>query len=228
MNSHPPPSPPVPPLPVVGAPRASELTRGYAEWYAWASSRYSDERTARIATEAAVAALVGGADPGAAAAAAEQAVAAPDTSTRPLTADPPTQAYGAWYAWAVRKAGLDAERAHLAAATGRAAQGAGLPVPEAQRAALAAAGVAAPVAPARSGPLGSGLSWRDPALRAIVFGVVCLIAPFFGFYLIILPFLGLAYSIRALTQSRLLYGIVGVVLNGLASALTAAFFFRLI
>ena len=61
-----------------------------------------------------------------------------------------------------------------------------------------------------------------------MFGVVCLVVPFFGFYLIILPFLGLAYSIRALTQSRLAYGIIGVVLNGLAAALTAAFFFGLL
>ncbi len=215
--------PPAPP-----APRASELTRGYAEWYAWAGSQYRDERQVRVATEAAVAALVGGADPGAAAAAAQEAASASDAATRPLTADPPTHAYGAWYAWAVRKVGLDPELAHLAAAAGRAAQAAGLPVPEAQRQALGAAGVAAPAASVPSRPGGLGLSWRDPALRAIGFGIVCLVAPFFGFYLIILPFLGLAYAIRALTQSRLVFGIIGVVLNGLASALTAAFFFGLI
>ena len=215
--------PPTPP-----APRASELTRGYAEWYAWARGRYRDDRQARVATEAAVAALVGGADPGTAAAAAEQAVAGPDRDTRPLTADLPTQAYGAWYAWAVREAGLEAPRAHLAAAAGRAGQDAGLPVPEARRQALEAAGVPTPAAPVPSRPGGLGLSWRDPALRGIVFGIVCLVAPFFGFYLIILPFLGLAYSIRALSQSRLAFGIVGVVLNGLASALTAAFFFGLL
>jgi len=52
--------------------------------------------------------------------------------------------------------------------------------------------------------------------------------PFFGFYFIILPFLGLAYSIRALTQSRMALGIPGVALNGLASLLTAALFFHLL
>jgi hypothetical protein len=215
--------PPAPP-----APRASELTRGYAEWFAWAGGQYRDERQARVATEAAVAALVGGADPGAAAAAAQQAVAAPDAATRPLTADMPTQAYGTWYAWAVRKAGVEPERAHLAAAAGRAAQAAGLPVPEAQRQALTAAGVPAPAALAPSRPGSSGLSWRDPALRAIVYGIVCLVLPFFHFYLIVLPFLGLAYAIRALTQSRLVYGIVGVGVNGVAAAITAAFFFGLL
>ena len=226
MGSYPQPSSATPPAPA--APRASELTRGYAEWYAWADGRYRDQRQARVATEAAVAALVGGADPAAAAAAAQQAVAAPDAATRPLTADMPTQAYGAWYAWAVRKAGLDAERAHLAAAAGRAAQEARLPVPEAQRQALGAAGVAAPATPVPMRPDGLGLSWRDPALRAIVYGIVCLVLPFVGIHLIILPFLGLAYSIRALTQSRLIFGIVGVVVNSLASALSTAFFFRLI
>ena len=215
--------PPAPP-----APRASELTRGYAEWFAWAGGQYQDDRQARVATEAAVAALGGGADPGAAAAAAQQAVAAPDAATRPLTADLPTQAYGAWYAWAVRKVALEPERAHLAAAAGRATQAAGLPMPEAQRQALMAAGVTAPAALAPPRPSGSGLSWRDPALRAIVYGIVCLVLPFVGIHLIILPFLGLAYAIRALTQSRLVYGIVGVGVNGVAAAITAAFFFGLL
>ena len=77
------------------------------------------------------------------------------------------------------------------------------------------------------GALG-GLSWRDPALRAIVFGIVCLVVPFFGFYFILLPIIGLVYSIRALTQSRFAFGIIGVVLNGLATTLTGLLFFNVI
>ena len=57
---------------------------------------------------------------------------------------------------------------------------------------------------------------------AIVFGVVCLAAPFFGWVFWVLPIVGLVYSIRALTQSRFVYGIIGVVLNGLAALLTGA------
>ena len=92
----------------------------------------------------------------------------------------------------------------------------------AQSHALAAAGVS-------QAPIAGGLSWRDPALRAIVFGIVCLVVPFiFNWYFIVLPFLGLAYAIRALRQSRLALGVIGVVLNGLASLLTAALFFHLL
>ena len=69
---------------------------------------------------------------------------------------------------------------------------------------------------------------RDPALRAIVFGIVCLVVPFFGFYFILLPIIGLVYSIRALTQSRFVFGIIGVVLNGLATTLTGLLFFNVI
>ena len=107
----------------------------------------------------------------------------------------------------------------------------------AQAHALAAAGVGPAVvsssvvgavgAAAAVGALG-GLSWRDPALRAIVFGIVCLVAPFVGFVFLVLPILGLVYSIRALTQSRFVFGIIGVVLNGLATTFTAALFFHLI
>jgi hypothetical protein len=143
----------------------------------------------------------------------------------------PTQAYAAWFAWARHKVGLDPQRAHLAAAAGRGAQASGAPVGTAQAHALAAAGVGpAVVAGPAAGAGGrfAGLSWRDPALRAIVFGIVCLVVPFFGFYFLLLPILGLVYAVRALTQSRLAFGIVGVVLNGLATAFTAAIFFHLI
>ena len=99
------------------------------------------------------------------------------------------------------------------------------------RCALAAAGVGPSVVSGSAigtvGALG-GLSWRDPALRAIVFGIVCLVVPFFGFYFLLLPIIGLVYSVRALTQSRFVFGIIGVVLNGLATAFTAALFFHLI
>jgi hypothetical protein len=78
------------------------------------------------------------------------------------------------------------------------------------------------MAGAAAGGVLSGLSWRDPALRAIVYGIVCLIVPFFGWVFWILPILGLVYSVRALTQSRFALGIIGVVVNLLACALTGA------
>jgi len=49
-----------------------------------------------------------------------------------------------------------------------------------------------------------------------------------GVHFIFIPILGLVYSVRALSQSRFAFGIVGVVLNGLATAITAAYFFGLI
>jgi len=209
-----------------------DLTHSYAEWFDWASTQFGDDHRAHVATEAAVAALRAGADPPAAVAAGQKAAEAPDAAARPVTADKPTQAYAAWFTWARRKAGLDLQRAHLAAAAGRGAQAAGAPVPTAQAQALAAAGVgpsvvSSTVAGTVAGA-GGGLSWRDPALRAIVFGVVCLGLALVGVHFIFIPILGLVYSVRALSQSRIAFGIVGVVLNGLATAITAAYFFGLI
>jgi hypothetical protein len=216
---------------------AADLTRSYAEWFDWASTQYTDDQHAHVAAQAAVAALQGGADTTAAVAAGQQAASAPDAAIRPVTADRPTQAYTAWFAWARRKVGLDPQRAHIAAAAGSGAQANGAPVNTAQAHALAAAGVEPAVvsssviagvgAAGAVGTLG-GLSWRDPALRAIVFGIVCLVVPFFGFYFILLPIIGLVYSIRALTQSRFAFGIIGVVLNGLATTLTGLLFFNVI
>jgi hypothetical protein len=210
-----------------------DLTRSYAEWFDWASTQFADDQHAHVATQAAVAALRGGADASAAVAAGQQAANATDAAVRPVSADRPTQAYAAWFAWARHKVGLDPQRAHLAAAAGRSAQASGAPVPTAQAHALAAAGVGPAVASSSVVGAGavsafSGLSWRDPALRAIVFGIVCLVVPFFGFYFLVLPILGLVYSIRALTQSRFVFGIIGVVLNGIATAFTAALSFHLL
>jgi hypothetical protein len=211
----------------------ADLTRSYAEWFDWASTQFADDQHAHVATQAAVAALQGGADAPAAVVAGQQAASAPDAAARPVTADKPTQAYAAWYAWARHKVGLDPQRAHLAAAAGRGAQASGAPVPTAQAHALAAAGVGPAVVASSNVGISaggglSGISWRDPALRAIVFGIVCLVVPFFGFYFLLLPILGLVYSIRALTQSRFVFGVVGVVLNGIATAFTAALFFHLL
>jgi hypothetical protein len=169
-----------------------------------------------------VATLRAGADASAAVAAGRQAAGAPDAASRPVSADNPTQAYAAWYVWARHKAGLDPQRAHLAAAAGCGAQANGAPVGTAQAHAFAAAGVGPAVVTGSVAGPARGLTWRDPALRAIVFGIVCLVVPFFGWVFWILPILGLVYSIRALTQSRFVFGIIGVVLNGAATLLTGA------
>ena len=232
--------PAAPPQPHAAAvaPPSPDLTRSYAEWFDWACSQFTDDHLAHVATEAAVAALRSGADPTAAVAAGQQATVAPGARSTVITADKPTLAYAAWFVWARQKIGLDPQRAHLAAATGRSSQAAGAAVPIAQQHALAAAGVGPAFVPQNStravvggsalAGLG-GISWRDPGQRAIVFGIVALVVPFvFNIYFLLLPIIGLVYSLRALTQSRLALGIVGVVLNGLATLLTAALFFRLI
>jgi len=218
----------LPPQPAVqqAAPPQPDLRRSYAEWFAWASQQFADEHQARVATEAAIAVLRSGADPAMAVVAAQQAASAPDVGMRMVTADKETQAYAAWYVWATQRMRLDPQRAHLAAAAGRSIQASGAELATAQGNALVAAGLNPAVLPRRSAS--TGISLADPALRAILFGAACLVVPFFGFYFIILPFLGLAYSVRALTQSRMALGIPGVVLNGLASVLTAAFFFHLL
>ncbi|MDQ6909692.1 MAG: hypothetical protein M3Z84_02740 [Actinomycetota bacterium] len=211
------------------APPATEIARSYAEWFDWASTHYGDDQHAHVATQAAIAALQGGADAPSAVAAGQQAANAPDAIGRPLTADKPTQAYAAWYVWARHKVGLDPQRTHLAAAAGRGAQANGAPVSTAQNHALAVAGVGpGMVTTASAGAFPGGFTWRDPALRAIVFGIVCLVVPFFGFYFLILPILGLVYSVRALAQSRFVFGIIGVLLNGIATAFTALLFFHVL
>ena len=224
MSSFPAPTPATAPA----AATAQDLTRSYAEWFDWARTRFADDHRAHLATQTAVAALTAGADAPAAVAAGQLAASAPDAPARQLTADRPTQAYAAWFAWARHKIGLDPQRAHLAAAAGRGAQAAGAPVATAQAHAMAAAGVGPPVLTSSVAGAAGGMSWRDPALRAIIYGAVCLVAAFLGFYFLVLPILGLVYSIRALTQSKLVFGIAGVVLNGLATAFTAARFFHLL
>ena len=217
---------PAQPAPAPAAPPQADR-RSYAEWFAWASQQFPDEHQARVATEAAISVLRQGAEPAMAVAAGQQAATAPDVGMRMVTADKETQAYSAWYVWATQRMRLDPQRAHLAAAAGRAVQASGADLPAAQANALIAAGVnPAAALPKRSAF--TGISLGDPAVRAILFGIACLVVPFFGFYFIILPFLGLAYSIRALTQSRMALGIPGVALNGLASLLTAALFFHML
>jgi hypothetical protein len=147
---------------------------------------------------------------------------------RMVTADKETQAYSAWYLWATQRMRLDPQRAHLAAAAGRATQASGAELATAQASALVAAGVSPAAVVTRRSTFSGGIRLGDPAVRAILFGIACLVVPFFGFYFMLLPFLGLIYSVRALTQSRPALGIPGVVLNGLASLLTAALFFHLI
>jgi hypothetical protein len=217
MSSPPPQPPPAP-----------DLTRSYAEWFDWASTQFGADHQAHIATEAAVATLRAGADAPAAVAAGQEAANAPDAATRPLSADRPTQAYAAWYVWARHKAGLDPQRAHLAAAAGQGAQASGAPVGTAQAHALAAAGLGRAVQASSVAGSSGGLSWRDPALRAIVFGIICLALALVGVHFIFIPILGVVYSVRALTQSRMAFGVTGVVLNGLALALTAAYYFKVI
>jgi hypothetical protein len=198
--------------------------RAHAEWFAWARRTTADPALAHAAARSAVDTLRSGAGSDAAATAASGVLAAP--APGPIDVDVATRVYSNWYAWAANQLRLDTARAHAAAAAGYQAQSAGQPVDQAQAAAMRAAGLTAPPPGFRAG----GVAWyNDSAIRAIIFGVVCLVAPFvFGFYFYVLPVLGLVYSVRALGGSRRTLGIVGVVLNGLATLLSAALFFRLL
>jgi hypothetical protein len=208
-------------------PRAARVTgqhaAQYGEWFAWAMRHVSDPRVGHASAAAATVAELDGADRNAAAAAAQQAalLPAPDAAALPVEAS--VVAYAAWYAWVRNDLGLDPARAAVAAAEGTAAAARGEHYEVAANAARQAAGLAPvpismPVMARGRGTLG----WfSDPAARGLVWGVLCLAAPFtIHIVLPLLPVFGLLYGFRAITRSRSLIGIAGLAVNGLALAVT--------
>ena len=229
-------------------PPAADPRRIYAEWFAWARRNTPDAGRCHAAAGAAVSALAAGQDHATAARAAQAAALAPDAPTRPVTADPQTQAYAAWYAYAAVDHRIEGPRAHAYAQAAVSAQARGADVTAAAaEGARAASGQPAPVyaaappvaaAPApglatRMGTAGLGFSFgailTDPAGRACLYGILCLVAPFVvHLYFPVLPVLGLLYGLRAMGRSNPVLGMAALVLNGLALLVTASIFFGLL
>lgn len=241
------------PAATLQGPPASASQRTYAEWFAWARRNTPDAGRCHAAAAAAVGALDAGQDHAAAARLAQVAAMAPDAPTRPVTADPQTQAYAAWYTYAAVDHAMESSKAHTYAQAAALAQARGAEVnaaaAEGARASLAgptpvytpppapgAAYAPAPPGPGlatRIGTFGLGFSFEslfmDPAGRACLYGVLCLVAPFvIHIYFPILPILGLLYGLRAMGRSNPTLGMAALLLNGLAVLLTASIFFGLI
>jgi len=237
------------PAATVQAPPPDISRRAYAEWYAWARRNTPEAGRCHAAAAAATAALDAGQDHGAAARLAHAAAIAPDAPTRPVTADPQTQAYSAWYAYANVDHGMDGAPAHAYAQAATLAQARGVDVTAAAAEGARAAGlggptpaaVAAPVYAARPGrgvvsavgTAGLGFSlggfFRDPAGRACIYGVLCLVAPFvIHIYFPIMPILGLIYGIRGMGRSNPILAMAALAINGVALLLTASIFFGLL
>lgn len=242
------------PAATVRAPPADTSRRTYAEWFAWARRNTPEAARCHAAAAAATAALAAGQDHAAAARGAQAAAIAPDAPLRPVTADPQTQAYATWYTYASVDHGMDGAKAHAYAQGATLAQARGVDVTAAAAAGAYAAGLGgrapvyspAPVyaaAPSggsadpglltRVGTVGLGFSlggfFSDPAGRACIYGVLCLVAPFvIHIYFPIMPILGLIYGLRGMGRSNPILGMAALVLNGLALLLTASIFFGLL
>jgi len=232
----------------VQAPPPDAAQRTYAEWYAWARRNTPDAGRCHAAAAAATSALAAGQDPAAAARLAQAAAIAPDAPSRPVTADPQTQAYTAWFAYAQVDHGMDSAQAHAYAQAASLAQARGVDVISAAAEGARAAGLGGPApaysAPpmgaadgpgfaARVGTVGLGFSlgafFSDPAGRACIWGVVCLVAPFLiHIYFPIMPIVGLIYGLRGMGRSNPILGMAALVINGLALLLTASIFFGLL
>src|SRR6266540_4038705 len=100
------------PAPAAPAPGPDPALRGYAEWFAWARRNLPEPARCHAAAAAAMAALGDGHDHAAAARLAQAAATASDAAVRPISADRPTQAYAAWYAFAHLDHRLESGRAH--------------------------------------------------------------------------------------------------------------------
>lgn len=227
---------------------ALDPQRTYAEWFAWARRNTPEAGRCHAAAAAALGALRAGQDHSTAARTAQAAALAPDAPTRPVTVDPQTQAYAAWYTYAAVDHGMDGTKAHVYAQAAALAQARGADVTaaaaEGARASLGTAPAysappaagAAPAGPGlatRIGTFGLGFSFEslfmDPAGRACIYGVLCLVAPFvIHIYFPILPVLGLLYGLRAMGRANPVLGVAALILNGLALILTASIFFGLL
>lgn len=208
-------------------PRAARVTDAhaaqYGEWFAWAMKHVSDPRVGHAAAAAATVAELDGADRNTAAGAAQQAASRPVPDAAALPVEATVVAFAPWYAWSRNDLQLDATRAAAAAAAGAATAARGVHHEVAANAARQAAGLApVPVAiPVMSGGGGALGFLSDPAARGLLWGVLCLVAPFtIHFVFPLLPIFGLIYGFRAITRSRTVIGLAGLGVNGLALLVT--------
>lgn len=196
----------------------------YGEWFAWAMKHVSDHRLGHAAAAAAMVAELDGADRQTAAAAAQRAAGEAPVEPSALPVETSVVAYAPWYAWARNDLALDPARAAAAAAAGSAAAARGQQYEMAANAARQAAGLS-PVAVPMPVMTGSGAGvlgfLADPASRGLLWGLLCVVAPFTVHVVFpLLPVFGLLYGGRALMRSRTVIGIAGLALNGLALLLT--------
>jgi hypothetical protein len=204
--------------PVAEAP-ADVKTHAY--WFAWARQHEADVNRCHLAAQAAAAALARGGDSAAAAQEAQQAAtSAPPGGNSGVPAY--TQAYSAFYAWAANELHLDPDRSHRLAHAATHATQRGVPAGQAADVGLQAIGL--------KREKKQQLSWSaDPGVRSTVIGAVCLLALFFlPFYFVVLPILGLLYAIRSFGTGRFYFAAAGLVLNAIATLLSALIFFNLV
>lgn len=201
----------------------------YAEWFAWAKRHVDDVRRCHAAAHAATAATEGGMSVAEASPIGQRAAESPDAATAPIRADAFTQTYAAWYAWANIDRSLDQAASHRAANAASQAQVNGATQAQAAAAGLKAVSATVPMVLTRARTYPK--VWMDPGFHEIIWGIVCIVAPFNPFYPIIFPLapvLGLVYGVRSLMQghSRLWLAIPGMTLNLIALVLTALLFFH--
>ena len=193
----------------------------HAYWFAWARQHEADVNRCHLAAEAAATAMTRGADSAAAAQAAQQAALAAAPGA-PSGVPPYTHSYSAFYAWAVNELHLDPDRSHRLAHAATHATQQGVPAGQAADVGLQAIGL--------KHEKKQALPWSsDPGVRSTVIGVVCLFALFFlPFNFVVLPVLGLLYAIRSFGSGRFYFAAAGLVLNAIATLLSALIFFNLI
>jgi hypothetical protein len=77
------------------------------------------------------------------------------------------------------------------------------------------------MAPVAAGGLGLMYQFSGPALWSVLVGVAGIAVPFvFNRVFFFLPIIGIIYGVRAIMRARLIGGIVGIILNGIAGVIT--------
>jgi hypothetical protein len=77
------------------------------------------------------------------------------------------------------------------------------------------------MAPVAAGGLGLMYQFTGPAMWSLLVGVAGIAVPFvFNRVFFFLPIIGIIYGVRAIMRARLIGGIVGIILNGIAGVIT--------
>ena len=184
----------------------------HAYWFAWARQYEPDVSRCHLAAHAAAAAIAGGADAAGAGQAAQQAAMSSQPGA-PTGVPQYTQAYSAFYAWALNELHIDPDRSHRIAHAATHATTQGVPAAQAADVGLQAVGL-------KRGNSPSVPYLRDAAVRSTILGGVCLlVVAATPSYFIFLPILGVIYALRSLNTARFYFAIAGLGLNGMAIVL---------